>query len=183
MLLRSAVATGDDALVQDLPDGFASDQTNEAERRLILLVPDCLRRLRACSAADRGDIQTVLGKITRAQELDLERFGEGGAVRALNNAEELDEYTYLIAGCVGEFWTDMSFRHVPDFSGNSGDEMNRLGRAYGSGLQLMNILRDLPSDLKQGRCYLPQDQLAGAGVSPSELPERPDAASWWFRHG
>ena len=85
--LARAVATGDDALVQDLPDGFASDQTNEAERRLILLVPDCLRRLRACSAADRGDIQTVLGKITRAQELDLERFGEGGAVRALNNAE------------------------------------------------------------------------------------------------
>ena len=122
-----------------------------------------------------GDIQTVLGKITRAQELDLERFGEGGAVRALNNADELDEYTYLIAGCVGEFWTDMCFRHVPHFSGYNIDEMKRLGRAYGTGLQLINILRDLPNDLEQGRCYLPQDQLAQAGVSPAELPQRADA--------
>ena len=87
---------------------------------------------------------------------------------------------------MGEFWTDMSFRHVPHFSGNSGDEMNRLGRAYGTGLQLINILRDLPSDLKQGRCYLPQDQLARAGVLPSELPERADAGfvvvQTWLDH-
>jgi farnesyl-diphosphate farnesyltransferase len=30
-------------------------------------------------------------------------------------------------------------------------------------LQLVNILRDLPADLRAGRCYLPADELAAAG--------------------
>ena len=29
------------------------------------------------------------------------------------------------------------------------------GANYGKGLQLINILRDLPNDLRAGRCYLP----------------------------
>ena len=33
----------------------------------------------------------------------------------------------------------------------------------------MNILRDLPTDLKNGRCYLPLDELARAGLSPENL--------------
>jgi len=33
----------------------------------------------------------------------------------------------------------------------------------------VNILRDLPRDLRQGRCYLPSDELAFAGMQPSDL--------------
>jgi farnesyl-diphosphate farnesyltransferase len=33
--------------------------------------------------------------------------------------------------------------------------LRRWGSNYGKGLQLINILRDLPHDLKNGRCYLP----------------------------
>jgi farnesyl-diphosphate farnesyltransferase len=43
------------------------------------------------------------------------------------------------------------------------------GIRFGKGLQLVNILRDLPADLRNGRCYLPADQLAGAGLSPADL--------------
>ena len=47
-----------------------------------------------------------------------------------------------------------------------------IGIDFGKGLQLVNILRDLPADLRQGRCYLPRllDQ-AGAvhPVHPSRL--------------
>jgi farnesyl-diphosphate farnesyltransferase len=41
------------------------------------------------------------------------------------------------------------------FSSSDENEMIRLGVHYGKGLQLINILRDLPADLVQGRCYLP----------------------------
>ena len=35
------------------------------------------------------------------------------------------------------------------------EEMNELGQVYGQSLQLINILRDVPEDWENGRCYLP----------------------------
>jgi farnesyl-diphosphate farnesyltransferase len=54
------------------------------------------------------------------------------------------------------------------------DEPQLLGKAvrFGKGLQLVNILRDLPADLRQGRCYLPATKLQGFGLEPSELLQR-----------
>jgi farnesyl-diphosphate farnesyltransferase len=51
------------------------------------------------------------------------------------------------------------------------DETQLLGDAvrFGKGLQLVNILRDLPRDLRQGRCYLPAQRLAQAGLRPEDL--------------
>ena len=43
------------------------------------------------------------------------------------------------------------------------------GVRFGKGLQLVNILRDLPADLKKGRCYLPMDKLSTAGLIPEVL--------------
>jgi farnesyl-diphosphate farnesyltransferase len=40
---------------------------------------------------------------------------------------------------------------------------------FGKGLQLVNILRDLPVDLQNGRCYLPAMELAAHGLTPQEL--------------
>ena len=43
------------------------------------------------------------------------------------------------------------------------------GIRFGKGLQLVNILRDLPADLKKGRCYLPVEKLEPAGLIPEVL--------------
>ena len=88
--------------------------------------------------------------------LDLQRFDNPHEIRALSTAADLDEYTYLVAGCVGEFWTRLCFRHVRQFSSRTEDEMLALGRRYGMALQLINVLRDAGSDLRAGRCYFPE---------------------------
>lgn len=90
-------------------------------------------------------------------------------VRALANFEELYDYTYRVAGCVGEFWTDLTRRHC--FADHRLDEaaFRADGIAFGKGLQLVNILRDLPRDLQNGRCYLPADRLERLGLSPRDL--------------
>ena len=51
--------------------------------------------------------------------------------------------------------------------------MLALGVQYGKGLQLVNILRDLGSDLKAGRCYLPEDELRSLGLAPDEILGNP----------
>ncbi len=146
------------------------------ERHLIAKAGRCLEWLAATAPADREEIVSVLRKIIHGQALDLERFGEPARLQALRTGDELDEYTYLVAGCVGEFWTRLCFMHLPGYSRLARDDMDGLGRNFGKGLQLVNILRDLPADLKAGRCYLPADELAALGRAPDSLLDAPREA-------
>ena len=148
---------------------------NKNEQRLLESLPDCLDWLDQIEHADRNDIRIVLGKITRGQMLDLQRFDNPQEIRALSTAADLDEYTYLVAGCVGEFWTRLCFRHVRNFSSLSEDEMLALGKLYGMALQLINVLRDVGADLRAGRCYFPEFELTAAHLITSQIlfePER-----------
>jgi farnesyl-diphosphate farnesyltransferase len=153
---------------------FAPLQENAAERALLDSLPDCLEWLQQIGGADREDIRTVLEKITYGQMLDLHRFDNPAQIRPLQTAADLDEYTYLVAGCVGEFWTRLCFRHIRDFASLSQDEMLALGRRYGMGLQLINVLRDAGSDLRTGRCYFPEDELGAVGLRADQILSQSD---------
>ena len=152
-----------------LSESFAPLQQNVAERSLIQELPALLAWLEEFSRDDQAEIRSVLAKINRGQALDLERFGEKGEIHALATAAELDEYTYLVAGCVGEFWTRLCFLHVPNFCERPETEMLELGAKYGRGLQLINILRDAGEDLRHGRCYFPAEELHSLGLTPGEI--------------
>jgi farnesyl-diphosphate farnesyltransferase len=127
------------------------------------------------TAADQRLVREVLDTIIGGQELDLQRFG--GANRkqivALQNDAELDDYTYRVAGCVGKFWTQLCRAHTSELhsprTAPSEQMFTESGIRFGKGLQLVNILRDLPADLNQGRCYLPKDVLHAAGFQPTDL--------------
>ena len=153
---------------------FVPLQENASERTLLGSLADCLEWLEQTGEADRDDIRAVLEKITHGQMLDLHRFDNPAQVRALQTAADLDEYTYLVAGCVGEFWTRLCFRHLRDFASLPRDEMLALGRRYGMGLQLINVLRDAGTDLRAGRCYFPDDELGAIDLSAAQILSEPD---------
>jgi len=153
---------------------FVLLQENAAERTLLDSWPDCLKWLEQTGGPDRDDIRAVLEKITHGQMVDLHRFDTPAQVRALQTAADLDEYTYLVAGCVGEFWTRLCFRHLRDFTSLIPDEMLTLGRRYGMGLQLINVLRDAGTDLQAGRCYFPEDELPAVGLSAAQILSQSD---------
>ena len=94
---------------------------------------------------------------------------ESGNPVALPSSEHLDRYTYLVAGCVGEFWTETTVAHTPALSGWDVPRMSALGVGFGKALQLTNVLRDVPADLRAGRCYLPTDWLAAESLAPADL--------------
>src|SRR5216117_2277186 len=161
-------------VVVDLVASFVPQQENESERQLLESLPDCLAWLERMEQADRTDIRVVLEKITHGQMLDIQRFDNPQEIRALSTAADMDEYTYLVAGFVGEFWTRLCFRHVRNFASLSEDEMLALGKRYGMALQLINILRDAGADLRAGRCYFPEYELSAAHLTASQILSEPE---------
>lgn len=142
------------------------------ERELLVGLQVVLRMLGELPEGERDLVREVLTVIFSGQRLDLVRFGERGGIWKRDastipqardgetpqplSEDELLDYTWRVAGCVGEFWTKLGFRVFGERFATAGEgEMLRLGRSYGMGLQLVNILRDMPDDLQAGRCYLP----------------------------
>src|SRR6185436_18577997 len=82
---------------------------SDAERVLLERIEEVLGMVASFAADDQQRIRDVLTIITSGQELDLQRFGhaDGEHVVALQSDAELEDYTYRVAGCVGEFWTKM----------------------------------------------------------------------------
>jgi farnesyl-diphosphate farnesyltransferase len=150
---------------------LAGKQGSPAEKVLLENCEDSVALLETLTIKDRDLIRSVLRTITSGQELDLRRFATASAasIVALVRAEELDDYTYRVAGCVGEFWTHICRAHL--FPKANLDESALFADAvrFGKGLQLVNILRDLPADLRLGRCYLPDLELRTLGLTPSDL--------------
>jgi farnesyl-diphosphate farnesyltransferase len=150
---------------------FQAAQGSPAERALLLRWEEAIALLGRMQVADIRLIRNVLTTITLGQEHDLTRFAAASAERivALGSDEELDAYTYEVAGCVGEFWTEICRTHL--FPSVRMDYRQLLieGILFGKGLQLVNILRDMPADLRQGRCYLPESGLRALGLVPANL--------------
>ena len=161
-------------VVLDLIASFVALQQKPTERQLLESLRDCLDWLDRIEQTDRDDVRVVLEKITRGQMVDLQRFDDPKEIHALGIAADLDEYTYLVAGCVGVFWTRLCFRHVRNFASLSEDEMLALGKRYGMALQLINVLRDVGADLRAGRCYFPEYELNAAHLTASQILSEPE---------
>jgi farnesyl-diphosphate farnesyltransferase len=142
-----------------------------AEKVLLERVEEALRLLEQLPESDRRLVQEVLRVITGGQELDLKRFANATAEApaALETEADLDDYTWRVAGCVGEFWTRLCRAHLFPNARLDEDLLLRNGVRFGNGLQWVNILRDIPQDLLKGRCYLPRQSLAALGLNPGDL--------------
>lgn len=150
---------------------FAERQSSPGERMLLERVEEALGVFNRLTYSDQQRIREVLSTITSGQELDLQRFhgATPKGIAALRTEEELDDYTYRVAGCVGEFWTRITRAHLFPSSPLDDAKLLHDGVRFGKGLQLVNILRDLPRDLRQGRCYLPEEKLRAIGMRPADL--------------
>jgi len=150
------------ALLRGLPDLFPEKSPElglqGSERELLLLLPRLLEALK--TLPDRDEIRDQWRVILKGQIFDVERFavGDSSEPAASLTPEELEKYTYLVAGSVGEFWTRLCFKHVPSYSAKPLGEMLPLARRFGQALQLINILRDRRSDADAGRIYIPDER-------------------------
>lgn len=97
-----------------------------------------------------------LHEVIDGVEMDLDS-------RTYETFEDLYAYCYRVASVVGlcclSIWGYQS----------QGGRAEAMGEACGIALQLTNILRDVGEDARNGRVYLPQEDLRRFGVTPDEL--------------
>jgi farnesyl-diphosphate farnesyltransferase len=146
-------------------------QKDSSERVLLERLEDCFRLLQDFSPNDRRRIQRLMTTLTQGMEMDLVVFPGQSAddLVALKTLDDLDRYTYYVAGCVGEFWTDLMCAHRQALDSWKVREMSEVGVRFGKGLQLTNIIKDIAHDLQKGRCYVPAPMLSEVGLKPRDL--------------
>ncbi len=162
--------------IHEIQQAMGSLQQDSSERVLLERLEDCFRLFQECSPEDRRRVQRLMTTLTQGMEMDLSRF-PGQSVEdlvALETIDDLDRYTYYVAGCVGEFWTDLMCAHRKSLASWNVRHMSDVGVRFGKGLQLTNIVKDVAHDLQKGRCYIPETMLAEAGLTPRDLLDQTD---------
>jgi phytoene synthase len=147
--------------------GQLGDQSGSAAR---------LARMRALTLAALAGEQTgnpafdALGLLSRESGLTramaedvLAGFALDAAGWRPQSEADMLRYCYHVAGAVG-----VMMARVMGVAANDEDTLDRAAD-LGVAFQLANIARDVLEDHAAGRCYLPGDWLAQAGVAPTAL--------------
>ncbi len=140
-------------LLELLAGEMADAQPSESERTLLRSFGECLKVLDSFPSEQQACIRKVLHTIIEGQLWDITYFRNRTSVES---DEDTVLYTYRVAGCVGEFWTELGYAAMGErFCASSlREDMTEAGIRYGRGLQLINILRDEQEDEVRGRSYL-----------------------------
>ncbi len=171
LAFRAAVNGAGDAAALGEVVALTEHQQDSGERELLRSLDRAVGLLGLLGEADRAAVREVVTTLTEGMEMDLRTFPpeDAGRIVALKDLGTLDRYIYLVAGCVGAFWTRVTMAHVPALRGWDAEAMAACGVRFGKALQLTNVLRDIPRDLRIGRCYVPADLLASRGLRPQDL--------------
>lgn len=170
-LFREAFRDGEARRLWAIKDALCGADRSVSERELLSRLDEGFALLHALGPTDQSMVRDLILTLTEGMVMDLTTFpgADEGRLVALETRAELDRYTYYVAGCVGEFWTDVHVSHRPFLAHWDRAVMRKLGVRFGKGLQMTNVLRDLPKDLRIGRCYLPRENLESLGLRPGDL--------------
>jgi farnesyl-diphosphate farnesyltransferase len=164
--------------IRSIQQSVGSVQQDSAERILLERLDECFQLFQACSLDDQQRIRRVIITLTQGMETDLNTFpgASSGELTALKTSDDLDRYTYSVAGCVGEFWTGLMCAHRKALANWDVQQMSERGVRFGKGLQLTNIVKDIAHDLQKGRCYVPEMMLTEVGLTPRDLLDQHNLA-------
>lgn len=129
------------------------------ERELIDQTPGVLRAFGELPVDQQAALQDCVTTMCHGMA-DFERLKNP---YGLEDSGRLRDYCYVAAGCVGEMLTRL-FASIHPHIHEQREEFRRLSLAFGQGLQMTNILKDVWDDRQRGICWLPRDVFEARGV-------------------
>jgi len=164
-VVRTQDHTRQETLVHDL----TGTSENPYEEKLITHLSDCLAALKQIPGEQKTFIYDVVQAVCDGMCIDLTTFPnkKGATPVAFQTIADLMHYCRLMGGKPGLFWSQLIY-HTCLVKATQ-DNFYIWGQHIGDALQIVNVLRDLPKDLRFGRCYFPTEQLDEKGISAASL--------------
>ncbi|RMH60836.1 MAG: squalene/phytoene synthase family protein [Calditrichaeota bacterium] len=110
--------------------------------------------------------------------MGMQKFAQDKKTRAftfLRSMKELDEYMYYVAGTVGYLLTELFSFYSRKITPSLRQRMEKLAESFGKGLQMVNIIRDMATDLRRGQSYIPDELLAKYHLDRQSIFEKENA--------
>ena len=106
-------------------------------------------------------VQKHIRKWTVEMALGMKKysFGSDNPKVQLCDMDEFEDYTYYVAGTVGELLSELFTLDHFKIPEKSRKIMSENGIAFGKALQYVNIIKDSREDFTEGRCFIPADLL------------------------
>ncbi|MBO7238381.1 MAG: squalene/phytoene synthase family protein [Elusimicrobiaceae bacterium] len=168
-IFPALVQQPDEKKVEQLVHAISPSVANQAEEKLLRNFPACATAFNKLNDFERQATLDVVQAVCEGMKIDLQTFPDekSGKLRAFQTPQELENYCHLMGGEPGRFWSRLiDHTHASQLHPNL---FLPLGKDIGDGLQIVNILRDLPRDLRIGRCYIPSDDLVDEGLIATDL--------------
>jgi farnesyl-diphosphate farnesyltransferase len=114
-----------------------------------------------------GPVRIILAKSVMEMIQGMKNTVETQAGRpalGTENQDELERYCYYVAGTVGNMLTDLFAYYSPWIGKKRYLKLCQAKEAFGAGLQLTNIIKDMMDDLQRGVSFIPRDLAAEHGL-------------------
>ncbi len=163
------VESGDKELIEDFKQAIPQKKgLHEDERLLLENIDLCLDAFNKLNTAEKEMVMRSVNAVCKAMEWDLSYFpaAESGLIKATPNTTDTELYCEHMGGEPGIFWAKLLLK------GKDNPRFIELGKRIGMALQITNILRDMPNDIKIGRIYLPITDLIAKEIMPQDLLQK-----------
>lgn len=148
-------------------------QTPRAERDLIHETPQLIRIHNALPE----NFTQPIHRCARIMSEGMMRMQKPHKHLGLKDLTELNRYCYYVAGVVGEMLSELYAAHNPMFK-DFGETFMHQAVAFGQGLQMTNILKDIRDDQTRNACWLPRDIFEKHGYALDDIHTRPPDAAY-----
>lgn len=144
----------------------------EQERALLLALDRIVRCFDECRTPFQEASRAWIGELIRGMCVYSRRRPGPDGVVCLSTSADLERYCYFVAGTIGQLLTECFLIETGLGDSARVAVLRHNAERFAAGLQLVNILRDIPADLARNHCFVPRVLLEREGLGPRDLLRR-----------
>lgn len=155
-----------------LERAFAAVDGDDPELRLARSTAVVMRVFASRPERTRAACVRWVAEMARGMQLFSQRPpGEDGLV-GLHTVEDLDRYCYYVAGTVGHLLTDLFLDELGEpATSERALSLREHAEGFATGLQMVNVLKDVTEDQARGVSFVPRTLVARQGIGLAALCE------------
>ena len=164
LFLDALQASPDAECTRAFERAFEDVRGDETENQLARRLSTVMRVYRGIPQGMQTKASHWVAEMVRGMQLYSHRAPGHDGFTALHTPEDLERYCYFVAGTVGHMLTDLFVEAFGEDGGPLELRLREQAEAFGVGLQLVNILKDVTDDRTRRVSFIPRTACARQGI-------------------